>query len=837
MILAPAWLSLRLARRELRGGVRGLRIVLACLALGVASIAAVGSLRESLTQGLAAEGRRLLGGDLEVDTGGLPVPAELRTWLTARGARLSDVTQMRALLVAPSGERHLVELKAVDDAWPLVGTAGFTPPMPTGTALAEGGVAAEQVVLDRLRLHPGDTVKLGTASLILRAALVGEPDSVASPLLAPRAIIGLSSLASTGLDVPGAITRHAVRVVFPVGTSPEAMVTGLDTSFPNHGWRVRTPSAAAPGLSRVIEQTGQFMTLVGLTALLVGGIGVANGVRAWLAARARTLATLRCLGAPARLLLTMCLAQVLILAALGTAIGLAVGAMLPWLAVVLLGNILPVPPRMGLFAGPLLLAAGFGLLTAACFALVPLGRAARIPGAALFRDAQIPEDARAGWPILAATSVLAAGLVMLTVLATPDRWLAFWFCLGAIGALLVFRLGGWALIRIARIWPRPAAPWARLGLGNLHRPGAPAPLMLVSVGLGLSTLAAVAMIQGNLRNQVISQMPARAPSFFFIDIQSDQLPVFTALLARTEGVSEVKHVPSLRARIVTVNGVPAERVTATSDTQWALRGDRGLTYAATPPDGTQLTAGSWWAADYRGPPLVSFDAQLAAGWGVKLGDSIRINVLGRDIDLKVANLRQISWRSLGINFALITSPGMLDQAPHTHIATVRAIPSVQGALLRSVGDALPNVTGIRVEDALRAVAEVLDQLAVALTATGGITLIAGILVLAGAVAAGQARRVREAVLLKTLGASRAQIRAAWLTEFGALGLAAGILAALVGSAAAWGVVRFVMHAEFVFLPGRLAGTLAAALLLMLVSGYLGTAAALRAKAAPLLRNE
>jgi putative ABC transport system permease protein len=427
--------------------------------------------------------------------------------------------------------------------------------------------------------------------------------------------------------------------------------------------------------------------------------------------------------------------------------------------------------------------------------------------------------------------------VLLTVIATPDRWLAFWFCLGAMGSLVVFRLGGWALVRIARGWPRPAAPWARLGIGNLHRPGAPAPLMLVSVGLGLSTLAAVAMIQGNLSNQVLAQMPSRAPSFFFIDIQSDQLPEFTALLARTAGVGEVKHVPSLRARIVAVNGVPAERVAATPDTQWALRGDRGLTYAATPPEGTKLVAGEWWPADYRGPPLVSFDTQLAEGWGVKLGDIIRINVLGRDIDLKVANLRQISWRSLGINFALVTSPGMLEQAPHTHIATVRAEPAVQGALLRAVGDALPNVTGIRVEDVLRSVAEVLDQVAVALTATGGITLVAGILVLAGAVAAGQARRVREAVLLKTLGASRAQIRAAWLTEFGALGLAAGILAAIVGSAAAWGVVRFVMRADFVFLPGRLLGTLLAALLLMLASGYLGTATALRAKAAPLLRNE
>ena len=833
-------LALRLAWRELRASgrdrVRGMRIVLACLALGVATIAGVGGLRESLSQGLAAEGRRLLGGDLEIDTGSLTVPPELRDFLTARGARLSAITQMRSLLAAPSGARQLVELKAVDAAWPLVGPAGFAPALSPATVLADGGVAVEQVVLDRLRLRPGDTVRLGNAVLTLRAALIKEPDNVASPLMAPRALIALSTLAHTELDVPGAILRHAVRAVWPAGDMPADVVAELAKIFPDHGWRIRQPGEAAPGISRFIAQTGQFMTLVGLTALLVGGIGVANGVRAWLIARAATLASLRCLGASARLLLTMCLAQVMALAALGTAVGLAVGAVLPWLAIWLMGDVLPVAPRVGVFVGPLLLAAGFGLLTAACFALLPLGRAARIPGAALFRDAQIPHDARAVWRVQATTGGLSLGLVALTVLASPDRWLAGWFCAGAVGALGIFRLGGFLLVRLARIWPRPRVAWARLGLGNLHRPGTPVPLMLVSVGLGLSTLASVAMIHGNLHAHVLAQIPAQAPSFFFIDIQSAQLATFTELLARTPGVSDVKHVPSLRARIVAVNGVPAAQAKATPETQWALRGDRGLTYAALPPGGTHIVAGTWWAADYRGPPLVSLDAQLAAGWGVKIGDIIRVNVLGRDIDLRVENLRQIAWRSLGINFALVTSPGLLEQAPHTHIATLRATPETQGAVLRAVSDALPNVAGIRVEEVLRSLSNILDQIALALTATGGITLLSGMLVLAGAVAAGQARRVREAVLLKTLGASRAQIRAAWLTEFLAFGLTAGLLAGLVGTASAWSVVRFVLRADFVFLPGRLALTLLAALILMLVTGYLGTAAALRAKAAPLLRN-
>jgi putative ABC transport system permease protein len=296
-------------------------------------------------------------------------------------------------------------------------------------------------------------------------------------------------------------------------------------------------------------------------------------------------------------------------------------------------------------------------------------------------------------------------------------------------------------------------------------------------------------------------------------------------------------VPLMRARIVAVNGVPAAQVRATPETRWALSGDRSLTYAATPPSGTHIVAGQWWPAGYDGPPLVSFDAGLAAGWHVKLGDTIRVNVLGRDIDLKVASLRDIAWQSLTLNFAMVASPGLLTHAPHTHIATVRVAVPDQGALLRVVTDALPNVTGIQVADVLAAVATLLGQVATALAATGSLALAAGALVLVGAVAAGQQRRTAEAVILKTLGATRGQIRAAWLVEFGLLGMAAGILAALVGTAASYAVLHYIMHAGWVFLPGTLAETLIMALAIMLVFGYSGTAAALRTKAAPLLRNE
>jgi putative ABC transport system permease protein len=376
-----------------------------------------------------------------------------------------------------------------------------------------------------------------------------------------------------------------------------------------------------------------------------------------------------------------------------------------------------------------------------------------------------------------------------------------------------------------------------LGLANLHRPGAPTPLMLVSLGVGLTVLSAIALIEGNLRRQLANEMPAAAPNFYFIDIQSDQINAFEALARAQPGVTEIRSVPNLRARIVAVNGVPAEQVNATPETAWALRGDRGLTYAARPPEGAKLVAGAWWAPDYAGPPLVSFDAQLAKGWGIGVGDSITVNVLGRDITLKIASLREIAWRGLGINYVLVASPGLLSAAPHTHIATMRNDAAQEAALLQLLTDRFPNVTGIRVRDALDQVVGLLERIGLALSAVAGITLLAGLLVLAGAVAAGQRRRIRDAVVLKTIGATRAQIRASFLVEFGLLGLTAGVLATTAGTAAAWGVVRFVMRADWVFLPGTLALTVLACMVITLGFGYAGTAFALRAKAAPLLRNE
>jgi putative ABC transport system permease protein len=829
-------LAWRLALRDLRGGVRGMGIVLACLALGVAAIAAVGSLDAAVDRGLQDQGRVLLGGDLDIDGGAQPLPDTLHAWLAARGARISAIVTMRSLLVAPSGDRQLIDLKSVDAAYPLAGTVGLDPPMGLARAL-NGGVVADPLVLEKLRLKPGDRVRIGDATLVLRAALVAEPDRRAGPaLLGPPVLIGAASLAATGLVQPGSLLKYEWRVALPPSANATALATALRQDFPRTGWRIRTAREPAPGLEQAITQTTLFLTLVGLSSLLVGGIGVATGVRAWLEARARTIATLRCLGGEERVIFAMILSQVLGLCIVGIALGVLAGAALSAVCIALFGDSLPVPATLGVYPVPLARAALYGLLTAASFSLWPLGRAARIPGAALFRDAYLPAGIRPRGAMISATVLAGAALILLVVLGAADRGFALAFCGSALAMLGIFRGGAWLLMRAAGGVRSVRPAWLRLGLANLHRPGSATPLLVVALGLGLTTLTTVALIQGNIRGSLLGDLPRDAPSFFFIDIQNAQLAQFLHIAESRPGVSDVHEMPSMRARIVALNGVPVEQVHVTPDSEWALRGDRAVTYAASLPRGSTLVAGKWWPADYGGPPLLSLDADLAKGWGLAIGDTLTANVLGRDIVFRIASTRHVNWRGLAINFTMVASPGLLEHAPHMHIATLRGPPSGDAALLRAVTDALPNVTGIRIADVIAAVAGIIGKLAAALAGAGAITLGSGALVLAGAVAAGQARRRQDSVILKTLGATRAQIRGAWLTEFGLIGCSAGLIASALGSLASWAMMRFVVHAPWHMLPATLCAVVLGCMVLMMLFGWLGTAAVLRARPAGYLRE-
>ena len=835
-------LAARLMRRELRGGLRGFRIFLACLTLGVAVIAGVGSLAAGVRAGLEGDARAMLGGDVELNLVLRPASDTERRYLDQHGS-VAEVIDMRAMARRDdNAERSLIELKAVDRAYPLYGSVGLEPAGPLADALAERdglwGAVAAPALLDRLGLKLGDVVRVGSARFQLRAALTHEPDAATGIfILGPRFMIAKPALAETGLIAPGALINYGYRLKLTAGTTVDAWLSDLKTAFPDAGWRVRDYANAAPNLRRLLDRVGLFLTLLGLTALLVGGVGVGNAVSGYLASRTLSIAIFKSVGADGRLVFWTYLLQIAVLAALGIALGLVLGALTPMLTAKLLPADLPVTARLGIYPLPLLVAAAAGALTTLAFALGPLSNARAVPPATLFREAA---EAPSTWPgkgTLAAQALVTAALAALVIATTVDHRLAFWSVLGALAVLAAFRLMAALTIAAVRRIGRPRRPLLRLALANLGRRGANTAGVIASLGLGLTVLVALSLVEGNIALTLDKDLPQRAPSFFFIDIQPDEVAGFDQLLKGFPDATDVEQVPSLRGRLVKLKGVPVEQAEVAPEARWAVRSERGLTYAPAVPAGSHVVEGSWWPADYQGPPLVSFDADLARGMGLKLGDTLTVNVLGREVTATIANLRAIDWISLRINYALVFSPGTFAGAPETFIATARVPPAREAALQKAVTDRFANISAIPVKDALQAVSQMVAQVAVALQVTAAIALAAAGLVLAGALAASRRRRLYEAVVLKVLGATRGDLVRAFLLEYGLLGLLAAAVASLLGTLAAYLVLTQVMRTEWVFLPGAVALSAGVALALTLVLGYVGTWRALGASPATYLRND
>jgi putative ABC transport system permease protein len=650
-------------------------------------------------------------------------------------------------------------------------------------------------------------------------------------------------LRATGLLQPGSLVRWSYRVKLPDNAADDralaALIDDSRQAAPEAGWEVRSRANASPQLERTINRFTQFLTLVGLAALLVGGVGVANAVKAHIDRRLDVIAALKALGATGRDVFSIYLTQVVVLAGLGSVIGLAAGAALPFIIVGLFGKLLPLPVVPALHGSELVLSLVYGLLTALAFGLWPLGRVHDVPVAALFREAVITEWHRPRWPYLALMAFVIALLVTVVIGLAYDKKVAGVF---VVSAALVFALlrgiaGG--VMAVARKMPRTRFTMLRLAISNIHRPGALTPSVVLSLGLGLAVLVTITQIDGNLRRQFLAALPEHAPSFYFIDIPSSEADRFTAFLKKTEPQSTIEDVPMLRGRIVSARGVRAEELNPSTDSEWVLQSDRGLTYTGEIPKGSKIVEGQWWGADYDGPPLVSIEKKIADGLRLKLGDEIAVNVLGRDIHAHIGNMRSIDWQGLGINFVLVFSPNAFKGAPHSHVATLtEAQPSANddARIIKQVADAFPMVTSVRVREVMETIGSVVTNLALAIRGASAVTLISAILVLGGALAAGHRHRVYDAVILKTLGATRARLLAAYALEYLMIGLATAVFGVIAGSVAAYFIVTRLMTLSFVWEAGSATGVVLAALIVTVGLGLAGTLLALNQKPASVLRN-
>ncbi len=837
--------ALRIAGRELRGGLKGFRIFLACLALGVAAIAAVGSVREAIQEGLAREGATILGGDAEMSFTYRFASADERAFMERVAETVSETVDFRSMLtVARDGEteRGLTQVRGVDGAYPLYGTVELDPEMPLAQALATDGrpgIAIQRLLVDRLALELGDTVRLGTQDFVLRTVLEAEPDGAAGGFaLGPRSIVRLDALQASGLLEPGTLFETEYRLALPGGADLEALEAEAEALFAESGMRWRDSRNGAPGVQEFVDRIAAFLVLVGLAGLAVGGIGVSAAVRAYLDGKIATIATLKTLGAEARTIFAAYFAQIGLLTVAGVALGVVIGAVVPLLLAPYIEARLPVPVAVSVYPAPLAEAALYGLLTALIFTLWPLARTEQVRAAALYRDASGPSRGRPRAVYLAVIAGLAAMLVGLAVTLSGIPQLALGTAGGILGALLLLAFSARGIRSFSRRLAR--SRWVRgrtalrTALGAVGGPGSEATSVVLSLGLGLAVLAAVGQIDSNLRAAIQRDLPEVAPSFFFVDIQRDQLGPFLDRVGNDPAVSRVDTAPMLRGIITRING---ERATDVAGDHWVIQGDRGVTYLDSAPPEEEIVAGTWWPDDYSGPPLVAFAAGEALEIGLSVGDEITVNILGRDITATIAALREVEFENAGIGFILTMSKNALAGAPHTHIATVYAEEEAEAAILRDVAGDAPNITAIRVRDAIDQVADALRSLAAATSYGAAATLVTGFVVLIGAAAAGERGRVFEAAVLKTVGAARHTILASFALRSALLGAAAGLVAIAAGALGGWSVMTFVMDASYRFEPVSALAIVIGGALATLLAGLAFALRPLSARPAGVLRAQ
>lgn len=825
--------ALRLALRDLRRGGRGLALLAMCLFLGTAALAGIGSLSSAMLAALDAQGRSILGGDLEMVVSQRRATVEERAAFAAQGP-VAEVVSLRAMAHAGT-DSALVELRGVDDRWPLVGRVRLAPgalaARPHGRQAAIAPVLAE-----RLGVRVGGTIRLGTTPFRVIGLIAEEPDRLGAGFaLGAPVLVDMKGLDASGLLQPGSLYRSGYRIALPRADAAAGIGKRLTARFDGAGWTARTTDNAARGVRGGIATLGQFLLLVGLAALAIAGVGVGSGVSAYLAARTKMIATLKVLGARSTLIARLFLIELGLVGAAGMLPGLALGAAVPWIVMRVGGSALPIAPRLALYPWPLLTAAALGVLVALLFALPALAQARRVPAATLLRDA-LADRGRPSWRVLAAMALILALLIALAVLSASDPLLALGFVAAVAGLVVLLWLVGIALRRLLARLPRPRSALPRLALANLHRPGAATDRLVVALGLGFSLFVALAVIDSSLSRELAGSAPSRAPRFFAADVPADEAATFRAAVRRAAPRATIEAVPSLRGAIVAIKGVPVTQLKTLPADAWVLRGDRTLTWSATVPPRNQVVAGRWWPADYRGPPLVSIEDRAAQALGLRIGDPITVSVLGVDVPARIAALRKIDWQGLGLNFAIVFSPGYIEEAPHSLLASIYAPAARDAAIARSVATALPSVTLIRTGDVIGQIGALLGQIALAVRVAAAVTVLAGLAVLIGAVAAsGRARRY-DAVVLKLLGGSGRQVLAAQAIEYALLAALLSMVALAAGSAAGWYAVTRVF--DIAFLPDwtRVAWTLGIASLLTLGIGVAGSVPALRARPARMLRT-
>ncbi len=837
-------ISLRLAFRDIRQGHKGFWIFVGCLVVGVAAITAVMTLTASVLNGISRDGQIVLGGDIALGTQYRGMSSEQLEYLEQTAESVTEFIEMRTLMRHSEVDKStMVEVKAVQSSYPLYGevkTRGGGPLQEYINRRVENwGALVDPALIEANHVEVGDKVFLGDAELEITGVIEQEPDRLGGSGefgFWPRILVHRDSLADSGLVVGGSRNFYEYRLRLADTTELAERIQKIRDAFPEAVWTVRDSSEAAPNLTELVQRLGVLMSLAGLTTLLVGGVGVSNAVRAYLDTRLGTIAILKCLGASRKFVFRMFLMQIMMLSGLGIAIGVAIGSLAPVFAAQIVQRVLSVPFDLGLNPYVIFIAAVYGFVTSLLFSIWPLASALSTTPGALFRSVVADINRTASWHYVIVSAALAAVLAAIAIVTAFETRFAVWFVISAVMAWFVFKAIGLLVIVSARRLRNRRSSIARLAITNLFRPGSSTSDIVLAIGLGLTVLITVSMVSSNMNSQVNELIPSRAPTFFFVDIQSSQFAEFVDAID-VENESDLEVMPFIRGRITKVKGMDAREAIVQEDGDWLLDSDRAFTYSKVPPGEGKIVQGEWWPEDYAGSPLLSIHADVAKTFDLSLGDTMTINILGREITGEVSNVRDLNWQSMQLNFAVMLSPEPLRTIPHSYIATASISDDDEFKLQDRIATSFPNITVVRVKDVLQRLGNYMVQIRDTARGVSAITIIAGILVLAGVVISENRRRAYEGVLLKTLGAQRKYIFSVYGLEYLIQGFITAVVASVLGTLASWVVLTALMRWDWIFIPSSVLYTVFLSLAISLLLGMLGIWRALLHRPLVYLRNE
>jgi putative ABC transport system permease protein len=843
------WITLGV--RESRGSAGRIAFFAVCLSVGVAAVVAVAGLSQALDSGIQTRARELLAADLAISSR-RPIPDEVVAAVDRlQGVRRTGVIELPSVVSRPApidgvdgpGPSLLCEIKAVGPGYPFYGEVATTPTRPLSELLGAEQVLVGPELLIRLGLAIGGDLRVGSATFRISGTVTAEPDRLEIGFtIGPRVMMSLEGLERTALLGLGSRVGHRVLVRLPGEATPaqvRAAAEPLRTAVVDPQFvEIETYAEAQPALRTALARVERFLGLVALVSLLIGGIGVAQAVRAWLAGRLDAIAILRALGVRPREVFALYLGQTALLALVGSGVGALVGLAVARLVPGVLGDLLPVQVDIGW--QPMAMARGvaLGVGVALLFALRPLIDVLRVsPARVLRRDADPLPMSRAVAAALFA--VLMAGVTATAAVQSGSVLRGVQFAVGLTVATAVLAAGAWLVVRAVGTTPREFSAVAlRHGLAGLARPGSGTLGAVVALGLGVLTVLGMYLVQGRMSAQLEADLPDDAPTVFLVDIQPDQWNGVRSTLEEA-GAENLDSVEVVMARLQAINSVAVdelvpERGEDTRDRRWVLTREQRLTSLETLPEDNVIVDGALWSDPERAE--VSIEQDFAADLGVEVGDTVTFNVQGVPLDLLVSSIRTVEWERFSINFFLVVEPGVLDEAPRFRIAAARLAAAAEMPVQDRLAATYPNVTMLRIREVLDKVVAVLKQLGFGVRLLGAFTVFAGIAILAGAVSAAAVRRGRQVALYKTLGMTRAQVVAVFTVEYALVGLVAGVIGTFGGVVLAWLVTRFGFEIAWAWSPAVYVVAVATTVVLSVVAGLAASARALAVRPLAVLRQ-